>query len=306
MKLEQIRQAIEVYNTGSINRAAQSLYIAQSSLSSSIKALERELGQSIFVRSQSGISLTSFGVEFVTHGREILKHMGAIEQYVSQSREQVLSFNVAVHFLFFASRLFTELCNRYRDEHITLNYVEETHSAIIQGVAEGKYEIGLLTMCSIKKPQWLGMMRELDLEYVHLTSAPPYVLLGPRCDLHQRTQSEVELAQVRGRPVISYPEEHPLLASIDEEVAHRICPGNFITVSDRGTTNNLLAQTSAIFLGVYHPRASLDSDFFTGIRRLLLRDANFMYELSYIKKRGHTLSFLAQEYLQSIKALLLD
>ena len=39
MKLEQIRQAIEVYNTGSINRAAQSLYLAQSSLSSSIKSL---------------------------------------------------------------------------------------------------------------------------------------------------------------------------------------------------------------------------------------------------------------------------
>ena len=37
MKIEQIQQIIEVAQVGSINRASQNLYIAQSTLSSSIK-----------------------------------------------------------------------------------------------------------------------------------------------------------------------------------------------------------------------------------------------------------------------------
>lgn len=306
MKLEQIRQAIEVYNTGSINRAAQSLYLAQSSLSSSIKSLERELGHDIFVRSQSGISLTPFGIEFIAHGREILKHMSAIEQYMARDREQPLSLNVAVYYLFFASRLFTRLCNEHRHEQVTLNYAEDTRSAIVAGVADEKYEIGILTMPDIKKPQWMSMFRDMGLEYVRITSGPPYIIMGPHCTLHSFGQTEVDVAQLHDLPLIIFPETHPLLLSIDDEIFHRICPGSFINVSDRGTMTSLLSHTSAAFLGVYHPTASLDSDYFAGIHRMRVRDANFGYEIGYVKKRGHTLTSLAEEYLQSIKEILAE
>lgn len=306
MKLEQIRQAIEVYNTGSINRAAQSLYLAQSSLSSSIKSLERELGHDIFVRSQSGISLTPFGIEFITHGREILKHMSAIEQYMARDRTQSLSLNIAVYYLFFASRLFTRLCNQHRHEQVALNYVEDTRSAIIAGVADEKYEIGLLTMPDIKKPQWMSMLHDIGLEYSHITSGAPYLIMGPHCPLHSFGQSEIDMAQLCDLPLIIFPETHPLLLSIGNEIFHRIAPSNFITVSDRGTMTNLLSHTSAAFLGVYLPTASLDSDYFPGIHRMRVRDANFGYEIGYLKKRGHFLTPLAQEYLQSVKDLLAE
>lgn len=52
MKIEQIQQIIEVAQVGSINRASQNLYIAQSTLSSSIKCVETELRQKLFIRTQ--------------------------------------------------------------------------------------------------------------------------------------------------------------------------------------------------------------------------------------------------------------
>ena len=55
MKIEQIQQIIEVAQVGSINRASQNLYIAQSTLSSSIKCVETELRQKLFIRTQKGI-----------------------------------------------------------------------------------------------------------------------------------------------------------------------------------------------------------------------------------------------------------
>ena len=72
MKIEQIQQVIAVYRAGSINKAAQELYLAQSTLSSSIRAIEQELRQPIFVRSPGGIELTDFGRSFVRYGSDIL------------------------------------------------------------------------------------------------------------------------------------------------------------------------------------------------------------------------------------------
>ena len=306
MKMEQIRQAIEVYNTGSINRAAQSLYLAQSSLSSSLKSLERELGRPIFLRSQSGITLTPFGLEFISHGREILKHMSAIEQYVAKDREESLSLNIAVYFMGFASRLFVQLCGRYAGESFSLHYTEDSRSAILQGVSEGEYEMGLLAIQDLKKNQWLEMMQSMGLEYTRITTESPYVLFGPRCELCRLGAPEVTLSQLKGLPFVTFPESLPLLAGIEDELFRRIRPGSLVTVSDRSTQINLLSQTGGFSIGVHRGRTPRQKENHPEIRHLIIRDAYFHLEIGYVKRHGQPLSFLAQEYLQSVKTQLLD
>lgn len=54
MTLQQLRYAITISETGSFNKAAEVLYIAQPSLTSSMQELERELGITIFYRSGRG------------------------------------------------------------------------------------------------------------------------------------------------------------------------------------------------------------------------------------------------------------
>ena len=44
MTLQQLNYAITISQTGSMNRAAEQLYISQPSLTNSIKELEKELG----------------------------------------------------------------------------------------------------------------------------------------------------------------------------------------------------------------------------------------------------------------------
>ena len=61
MTLKQLEYIVEISRSGSINKAAQNLYIAQPSLSAAIKQLEQELHFSIFRRKSSGIELTSEG-----------------------------------------------------------------------------------------------------------------------------------------------------------------------------------------------------------------------------------------------------
>ena len=71
MTLQQLRYVITISETGSLNKAAELLYVAQPSLTGAVKELERELGITIFHRSGRGVSLTNEGLEFITYARQV-------------------------------------------------------------------------------------------------------------------------------------------------------------------------------------------------------------------------------------------
>ena len=73
MKISQLQQIVEIVSCGSINKAAQKLYISQSGLCASLNAAEKELGQKILHRSYNGITLTPFGLQFVDSAKQILQ-----------------------------------------------------------------------------------------------------------------------------------------------------------------------------------------------------------------------------------------
>ena len=56
MNILHLKYAVEVAKTGSINKAADTLLIAQPNLSRSIKELEADLGIAIFERTAPSIS----------------------------------------------------------------------------------------------------------------------------------------------------------------------------------------------------------------------------------------------------------
>ncbi|WP_263294033.1 LysR family transcriptional regulator [Microbacterium sp. EST19A] len=69
MDLQQLRYVVEVAATSSFTRAAERCFVTQSALSHQIAALERELGQRLFVRSSRSVRLTEAGEAFVVPAR---------------------------------------------------------------------------------------------------------------------------------------------------------------------------------------------------------------------------------------------
>ena len=55
MTIQQCIYVRKIAEVGSFNEAAKQLFIAQSSLSTSIKALEQEIGIKLFERSKNGV-----------------------------------------------------------------------------------------------------------------------------------------------------------------------------------------------------------------------------------------------------------
>ncbi len=73
MDLQTIRFFVEAAETGSFSAAAESLQYAQSNLSTRMKQLESELGETLFNRDKRGVSLTSKGLTFYEYAKKILQ-----------------------------------------------------------------------------------------------------------------------------------------------------------------------------------------------------------------------------------------
>ena len=103
MKIEQLVQVIEIAKTRSITLAAKNLYMSQSNLSTSIRELEKEMKQNIFVRSNNGTQLTPFGEAFLIQARSVVKQFEYIKACHPTKRNGVLNLTF----------LRTIFCSRY-------------------------------------------------------------------------------------------------------------------------------------------------------------------------------------------------
>ena len=106
MTLQNLRYVVEVANSRSFSRAARSLFMTQSALSSAIRDVEDELGITIFRRTNRGVQITPDGEDCLKHCKEIIERA----DYLSiryQSRNSLRTyFSVSTQHLPFAVRAF--------------------------------------------------------------------------------------------------------------------------------------------------------------------------------------------------------
>ncbi len=79
LDLRQLRYFVAVAETEHVGRAAEQLHISQSPLSRQIAQLEKNLGLTLFERSQQRIRLTSDGRVFLTEAHALLRHADRLE-----------------------------------------------------------------------------------------------------------------------------------------------------------------------------------------------------------------------------------
>lgn len=80
MDTKHLQAAITVARHGSFTRAARELYMAQSTLSRQVLALERHLGTELFVRGLRSVSLTRGGEAFLPEAERVLDAVACAEK----------------------------------------------------------------------------------------------------------------------------------------------------------------------------------------------------------------------------------
>lgn len=80
MTLQQLKYAVVTAEKGTVSEAAAALYIAQPSLTKAIKELEKEMGITIFHRTNKGVSVSKEGEVFLGYARQVLEQASLITE----------------------------------------------------------------------------------------------------------------------------------------------------------------------------------------------------------------------------------
>ncbi|WP_297841231.1 LysR family transcriptional regulator, partial [Pseudomonas sp.] len=91
MKLHQLRALVSIHETGSLQDASTVLHLTQSALSRAIKELESELGITLLVRSNKGMTLTEYGQRMLGHARQALESVRRARQEIEDMKGLVVS-----------------------------------------------------------------------------------------------------------------------------------------------------------------------------------------------------------------------
>lgn len=155
MDIRQLRYFVTVADTGHLTRAAALLGMQQPPLSQQIKALERQLGMTLFVRHPKGVSLTPVGHEVLCEARRALEAFDAMAQRVAKitaGMRGVLHLGVttsaAVHAL--TSSVIRTL--RLENPAIEMALSEANAAGVTEAVAASRLHCGIIRAVVSRPP----------------------------------------------------------------------------------------------------------------------------------------------------------
>lgn len=211
METRYLRSFLKIAETGSITRAADSLGIAQPSLSQQLLRLEDEMGVPLFSRTARGVTLTDSGRLLQEHARQILQSVDlAVEDVRHLDSEPVGDVILAVPYSISKMAgiaLFEAMVSRAPRVHFRL--VEAMTAQIWGWLEEGKVDLGILN--------YMGPRRSLS--FRNLASEELF-LVGPAGRFGDVGRiPDVAMTDLVDLPMILPGLPHGLRQLIDQETA---------------------------------------------------------------------------------------
>ena len=152
VKISQLEYILAVEQCGSINLAANKLFVSQSMISSSIIQLEEELGQPLFLRSNKGIALTSFGREFIPYARSVIDQIDQMKTLGYEKKSPSRTLTVCNNSFRFAAQIAARLYNRYEsDGNISISLLDCSRQECIDRVSNHMSELAIARIWSFQQ-----------------------------------------------------------------------------------------------------------------------------------------------------------
>ena len=250
MNILHMKYAVEVARLGSLNKAAETLMIAQPNLSRSIKELEADLGITIFQRSAKGMELTPDGQEFIDYARDILLRIDRIEQSYRDGSHKKRKFSISVPRASYISAAMTEFSKEIGDADIEIYYKETNSKKTIRKILENEYKLGIIRYADNYDKYYKSMLEEKGLQY-EMVAEFTYVLIMSR-DNPLASKSTITYDDLSSYIEIAHADPYvpslPMSKVFREELPDHI--GRRIFVFERASQFDLLAENPQTFMWV--------------------------------------------------------
>ncbi len=246
MTIQQCKYVLEIAKTGSFTEAAKQLFVAQSSLSISVKSLEQELNIKIFERSGNGVFLTEEGTEFVRYAEQIAENDEFIMQRYKVRNVQEKVYIATQHYDFVAD-VFANLLSEMKEKSYKFSIREiETHR-VIRDVETAYSDIGII---AIKDGDYEVMKRYLGkrgLVFNPLLNVAPHVFFRKEHPLSRCKR--LNSTDLKEYPYVSYEQGEHNSSFFTEEIMDASYIDKHIEISDRATLMNVMLVTDAYTIG---------------------------------------------------------
>lgn len=292
MTIQQCKYILKVLECGSFNEAAKQLFVAQSSLSVSVKTLEQELNIKIFERSLGGVYLTEEGTEFVRYARQFVE----LNDFVTgryKADPSCKHLYLATQHYDFVADIFSQLVNETTDQQYRFSLREMKTYDVIHETENAYCDIGIIAIKSCDTGVMERYLSKKGLVFTPFIKAMPHVFVHKGHPLSQ--YQRITLSQLREYPSLSYEQGEHSTSFFTEELIG-ITGDRQVEISDRASLMNVLLATDCYTIG-------------TGIMPSLLNEGRIVsiplssddyYSIGYLTRGDKTLSPLAKEFIDRL------
>ncbi|MGN0614521.1 MAG: LysR family transcriptional regulator [Porcipelethomonas sp.] len=259
MNLLHLKYAVEVARTGSINKAAEALLIAQPNLSRSIKELEANLGITIFERSSKGMFPTPQGEEFIGYANSILSQIDDVEKMYKNGIPAKRRFSVSVPRATYISEAFAQFSKGLSSDSAEIFYKETNSSRTVKNILYNDYRLGIVRYADNYDKYFKSMFDEKGLVYEVISEFHYLLAMNRECPL--AALPEIHFSDLESLTEIAHAD--PFVPSLSmAQVKKEELPDNIsrrIFVFERASQFDLLSENNQLFMWVSPiPQKTLD------------------------------------------------
>ena len=250
MNILHIKYAVEVAKAGSLNKASQTLLIAQPNLSRSIKELESDLGIAIFDRSAKGMLLTPEGEEFMGYAQNLLRQIEQLENLYKDPAMPKQRFSISVPRASYISEAFARFSCQISEQSAEIFYKETNSQRTIRNLLENDFRLGIIRYAENYDQYFRTMLDEKELTYELICEFSYQLIMS--CDHPLAAKEEITFEDLC--PFIEIAHADPYVPSLPlSKVVKEELPDNInrrIFIYERASQFDLLSENPQTFMWI--------------------------------------------------------
>lgn len=295
MTIVQLKYAVAISESKSMQEAARKEYISQPNLSCTIKALEDEIGIQIFERSRCGVQLTNAGREFISYARQVLEQYQLMEDKYIIKENKKIEFNVSTQHYTFAVNAFIDITKKYEHEKYKFSIIETQTRKVIENVRSLRSDIGIIGFNNYNRKVLMKLFEESNLIFHEIMLRETYVYLRKEHPLAD--QEELDLKQLEDYPCVIFEQGDNTSFYFMEEAFSNYQYPRIIQSNDRATSMELLAGLNGYAIGTGLLKDSVNGMDYLSIP---LVEKEVMV-IGYITRKNVQFSEIAKDYIHELE-----
>lgn len=296
MQLQHLKYFLQIAETGSMNKAAELLYVSQPSLSKVMSCLEAELNIKIFERNNKGVSLTEDGKKLYMYTKNIVNQFDLISKISSDEIPSVISVSAYPNLI--STSLLSRYYSLYQGKNIAFTLRESRIGQIAEDVSSLRSEIGVLHINNAQRKEVHRLLDNHNLEFNLVAKDTWYAVLGQNNPLFH--SQSVNMRQLLDYTVVRPPDDY-FSTLTTYLIIDSISLSEFqktVYINNGAAIISLMQETDIFTFSLWLSRADYER---YGLRVIPIENCDVSVEMGWVKRRKEKLSPEAEVFVRMLE-----